>query len=155
MLFKTDSKILALSALVVVCSVYLSSANPLGRAQSELDTVHTSTELAPPQQGVFDADDYVNDEAAFERLLERMRSDEYNRNYQQSIAQEASSLPQLQADSSDTAASEETSEGSDDCPICLSSMSEESGETTETPCKHTFHAKCLDTWLEGKRVSSI
>lgn len=38
-----------------------------------------------------------------------------------------------------------------DCPICMNKLSPSGGEgdPIKTVCGHTFHAKCLDTWLGG------
>jgi hypothetical protein len=40
-----------------------------------------------------------------------------------------------------------------DCPICLESPREHSAEKSmaRTPCHHTFHTPCLDTWLSNNK----
>lgn len=127
--------------------------------QSGSETPHTSTELAPLQHPSFNAEDYVSDEAAFERLLERMRWEEYNRYFHQSLTEGASKqtdLPTEARTDSSVAGSDivtESQETSADCPICLNPM--EDSDTTETPCKHLFHAECIDMWLASRKVSNM
>ena len=34
-----------------------------------------------------------------------------------------------------------------DCPICLESLKDEDNYVSK--CKHVFHNKCIDAWLDG------
>ena len=40
------------------------------------------------------------------------------------------------------------------CPICHDTMLN-NGPTRTTPCKHTFHSECLDTWLRRKNTCPL
>ena len=42
-------------------------------------------------------------------------------------------------------------QGDEDCSICLSALSS-GGPVAQTPCKHHFHAACIDGWLDRGEI---